>query len=223
MKKLGIINGEVKEITANEKGTHFYVDGKRISKSVALEAIKAYEEKQKAEVATDIADNVVENKENVQETQEKVSVEDDEIGKNLPEMVLTLDELRSVVNSILDIAKTKSVKEKIEKYNKNALVQWFVKNFIRNQYRIGAYYKRFVKDAEIFGIEPVKTKEISLYKLYKVVNELTNKGTIKKVVLSKDEFSKLASVIPMMDADLGESFFKILNGRVKLGIPSKYL
>jgi len=208
----------------NDKGTHFYVDGKRISKSVALDAIEAYErsqeEAQKDTSATNIANNVVENKENIQESQREVS---SEIDANLKDMIISVSDLRDVIDYIYKIAETKSVKEKVALYeNAPALVRWFI-DLTRQGYRIGAYYKRFVKDAKDFGINPIDSEEINLYQLRKVIDELTENNTVKKVVLNKDEFAKLASVVPMLDPELGDKFFKVLNGRVKLGIPSKFL
>lgn len=220
----GLFNGEVKEIKVNEKGTYYYVDGKRISKDEAIKAVKAYEEATKnvkeIGVAINIANDGRDVKENTQESQEKVS---SEIGANLKEMVISVQDLRDVIDYIFRIVETKSVKEKINLYNNApALVRWFI-NLARTNYRVGAYYKRFVKDAKDFGIKPVESNEINLYQLRKVLDELTENNQIKKVVLTKEEFEKLASVIPMLDQDLGEKFFLLLNGRVKLEIPKKFI
>jgi len=43
MEAKGIINGKIVEIKGNEAGTHYYVDGSRISRNTALEAIKLFD------------------------------------------------------------------------------------------------------------------------------------------------------------------------------------
>jgi len=199
MKRIGKINGQNVEITYNEKETHFYVNGKRISKEVAFKAFR--------DMIIDRPVKLV------------ASVKKDGL--------VTVQEMRDVLKEIENIKETKSVKEKInllkalnEKHT--FLLKFLFFNYF-NRKSFGVNEKMYSKIIEKHIVK--ENYQVDVNKVNSLMNSLTDNNTKINFSLNKEQVSHFKMVFVNLntfeDDQINTIFIKILTGKYKLAIPAK--
>lgn len=203
----GLIDGQSVEITSNTKGTHFYSNGKRVPKDVALAAIDA----------ALTANKPAPRKQNVASTKKNI---------------VNINDLIDGANTYVAIKAEKKVAGKLALLKEiPANVAEFLLFWNKNAVAIGFSGKRFAKKlgklvdrtAE-FAVHSKNTDTIDLRLLNDVLLNIVEGGT--RFELSTGEWEEIALTLPKALLTHEETLTVIgdvISGKVRLGIPNNKL
>ena len=188
----GIIDGNLTDITWNGRGSHYYSNGKRISKSKAMEAISAFKNRSNKKIHT-------------------ASTKSNDSDSNASEFF---------INYYADVKNITSVNAKIEKLT-SMVGSYSFKMFQKwssNKTSIGFTGKRLVQWVENATNRP-EGDSINLLHFDLILDNFIKNG--KRFQLKKEEINIITSNIPKgISIDAVKLFGDIISGHHKLGIPS---
>ena len=197
----GIVDGEVKGISFNDAETHYYIDGRRVSKDFALEANKVFVERQNGRI--------------------KVTASKNNSGK--PSYILNEDEAKSVCEYFKFAKEIVKINERKERFFALVNGNDSVKEFFRNVQKIKSSGKSIGFSGKIVSKldlgDKVDNATVNTEVLSNVVLRFVENGN--RFSLKKSEVEQLSTLFKGWGGDLVSCLLDVLSGKLKIGIDRK--